>query len=274
MDAGVNETEYLVLYIGNANPSYGLEELIKALPLLSDDIHVGFLGYMPDSYKLLIENLVSELNVELRFHFLNPVSYEKLPEYASEADLGVIALHRDVLNMELCLPNRFFDFVMARLPIATSKIPAIENFVNRYELGQVFDEKDPVNMAKVISDMLKNENIQKYKKACEKAARILCWENEQKKLLAIVEDYKSEKRHLSICIFARKNIWRTNRVTRMAHTLNSAGHHVTVLSPFDGASSVEGPDYLTVDDGRLLIKGLIRIYKKFVDKKTVFADQS
>lgn len=253
-DTGLEADDKLVLYIGNANPRYGLEQILECLSLLPRHIHVGFLGFMPPAYATLIDKKAETAGVTGRFHKIPTVDYNQVSEYASGADLGVITLNPDVLNMELCLPNRFFDFVMARLPIVSSKIPQIVTYINKYGIGKIFDEKNPADMARVIGLMLSPEHIKAYQQSAEHAASELSWEHEAVKLNESMNSLVPDMDSLSICFFARKNIWRTNRIVRMAETLSSAGHTVTVVSLQEGNqnNNASKVTYLTVDDGRKL----------------------
>ena len=256
MAAGVSENDILVLYVGNANPSYGVEELIEALANLPSNVHIALLGYMPDEYAKSINDLLHSRQVQSRFHVIQPVAYEELTTYASGADIGVIALHREVLNMKLCLPNRFFDFVMARLPIASSRIPAIVEQMEKYGLGTFFDENQPSDIAEAITRLSVPAKMSEHREACDAASRELCWGEEEKKLLEILEDNSSSTERMSICIVARKNIWRTQRVIRIAESLAEAGHKVLVMSPLEPEHEISnsGVTYMTIDDGRRLIK--------------------
>jgi glycosyltransferase involved in cell wall biosynthesis len=263
-DANISPDEKLLLFIGNANPGYGLEELICSLPMLSENVHLALLGYIPETYKNTIEELVSSLELECRFHVLKPVEYKYVPEYASGADIGVIGLQRNVLNMQLCLPNRFFDYVMARLPIASSRIPSIVEYMDRYDIGTYFDENSPEDIARSIKALLQEEKINERHLIREEMARDLSWEVESKKLSELFQKLLPEKQTLSICIFARKNIWRTNRIVRIAEHLQSQGHQVTVVSPIaeDNVSPELKAKYIVIDDGRDLLDKTLKIIRK------------
>ncbi|MGH8581952.1 MAG: glycosyltransferase [Gammaproteobacteria bacterium] len=258
-DAGLAPHERLVLYIGNAQRDYGLEELVRALPMMAPRVHVGFLGFMPDSYAAEITGLVQQMQVGPRFHVLAPVANDAVPCYASGADVGVVTLHRKVLNMELSLPNRFFDCVMARLPIAASELPAVVQYIDHYGIGMTFDEQRPEHMARVIEAMLEDERQAEFRARAERAAVDLCWERGEQTLVSAIEGLASGSRGLRICIVARKNIWRTRRVVRMAESLQRTGHQVTVVCPFpgDAAAAQSGVRYLTADDGRGLARRLL-----------------
>ena len=66
-------------------------------------------------------------------------------------------------------------------------------------------------MARVISEMLEPDNLIKYRSGSKKAARELCWEHEQSKLIGAFGGVETKKKGSTICILARKNIWRTGK---------------------------------------------------------------
>jgi len=255
-DAGLGAGDRLVLYIGNASAGYGLEELLRALARLPAHVHLGFLGWLHPTYAPRIAQLVDELGVATRFHRLPTVNWDEVPEYASGADVGVVTLQREVLNMALSLPNRFFDCVAARLPIAASALPAVTEQLDRYGIGMSFDERNPDDIARVLGLMLDDAAQARFRAAAERAAAELCWERVVPGFIAAIEGLAPGRKPLRICFLARKNIWHTRRVVNLAEALREAGHEITVICPFaaepDAAPS--GIRWLVADDGRAIAR--------------------
>ncbi len=75
---------------------------------------------------------------------------------------------------------------MSRLPVASSRLPNIEAIVKDYGIGMIFDETDPLDMARVINIMLEQENLTRFNDAVNKAAQELCWETEGQKYVDFI----------------------------------------------------------------------------------------
>jgi glycosyltransferase involved in cell wall biosynthesis len=76
---------------------------------------------------------------------------------------------------------------MAGVPVAVSNQPEKRRIVETYAVGAVFDETDPYDIARVINQLLDDE--QTYQAMCQRARQvshdIFNWEIESCKLLAL-----------------------------------------------------------------------------------------
>jgi len=145
----------------------------------------------PESEKGFVHHLVhlAEIaQVTSRFHIIPPQPPHKLINYASGADLGIIARQSNCLNNLYSLPNKLFEMIMSRLPVVCSRLPNIQMILEEYGIGKSFDETDPQDIARIINSILGNDNVYAgYKSAVEKAAMKLCWELESKKYVSTIE---------------------------------------------------------------------------------------
>lgn len=186
---GIDNEDKVCIVIGSIYNNQGFEQLIDSVPYLESGIHIAALG--PESEPGFVDhlnNLAETSQVSSRFHILPPRPPFDLVHYASGADLGIIARQRNCLNNIYSLPNKIFELIMARLPVACSRLPNIEKIVLNYEIGQSFDETDPEDIADTINTMLADENrYAAYKDAVNDAAGILCWEYEGRKYVNSLE---------------------------------------------------------------------------------------
>ena len=187
-DLGLGPNDRLGVVIGSIYHNQGFEQLIDALQHMPVNIHIAGLG--PSAAANYIEGLLAdakEKGVSDRFHILPPQEPQNLIRYASGSDIGIISRQNTCLNNELSMPNKVFELIMSRLPIASSRLPDIAGLVQQYDIGLIFDETDPKDMALVISEMLSSDTLNRMKSAINNAAEELCWENESMKYLSAVE---------------------------------------------------------------------------------------
>lgn len=229
-DCNLKDHDKLVLFINGVYPDQGVEQLLEALQQLPETVHAATLGPLAKGdYHQVIRDMAARLGVADRFHILKEKTWNQMLPYAAGADIGVIPRQPGHLNNTLSLPNRIFELIMARLPVASTSLPDIADIVLRHEIGQVFDAQTPKDMADKITSVL--ENHKTYKPNIEKAAQDLCWENEKQKFLNFVESFRPGKRPLNICFLSRKVIAKNNRIARLSRTLTEAGHNMTILAP-------------------------------------------
>ena len=177
----------LVLQGSGINIQRGAEELVQAMQYL-DDCHLMIIGggdVLP-----ILKQMVIDLNIVDRVRFLPRMSYANMMAYTQNAELG-FCLDKDTnLNYRFSLPNKLFDFIQAGVPIVASHLTEIEKIIRRYDVGVFIDNHDPKTIAATIQDALSDaERYGKWKQNLAVAAQDLRWENEEKALLAIYQQY-------------------------------------------------------------------------------------
>ena len=84
-----------------------------------------------------------------------------------------------------------FDFIQAGVPIVASHLTEIEKVIRQYDLGLFIENHQPETIAATIREALADEaRREKWEQNLQVAARDLCWENEDQKLLEIYKHYE------------------------------------------------------------------------------------
>ena len=194
-DLNLAPEDKIGVVVGSIYRDQGLEQLIDAIGLMDDNIHIAALG--PEAQRGFADRLRERIEARGatgRFHILPPRPPEELHGYLSGFDLGIIARQNTCLNNEHSLPNKIFELIMARLPVVTSRLPNIVSIVTGYEIGDVFDETDPVSMAETINRMMEPERLSRYKEKVIDVAGILSWENESRIYVETISDLAGSAR--------------------------------------------------------------------------------
>ena len=107
-----------IIFHGHFKPGRGLENLVKAMKNLLEVrlILVGG-GELKQSLNLLVDNLQLH-NVE----FVDYINQDLLISHAAKADIGIVMFEATSLNYSFALPNKFFEYIMAGLPVLASNI--------------------------------------------------------------------------------------------------------------------------------------------------------
>jgi glycosyltransferase involved in cell wall biosynthesis len=180
--AAIPDDGKLILYQGGFSLHRGLEELIEAFTLLSEDYYLVFMGYGKITDKL--KALANKKGLRQRVKFLPAVPLEDLLEYTSCADLGVIPYKPVSLNNYYTSPNKLFEYINASIPVAASGLPELRKVINSYNIGFLFDPYKPKSIASAIENiMLDKERYLEMKANTRAAAKVYNWDNESKKLL-------------------------------------------------------------------------------------------
>ena len=104
--------------------------------------------------------------------FLPPVPTGDIAAFTNQFDVGIYSLPPTNFNNHYALPNKFFEFVQARLAIAVAPSPEMARIVRERDLGVVAEDFTPESAARAIRT-LNAEKIDHYKDQAHKHARDL-----------------------------------------------------------------------------------------------------
>lgn len=119
-------------------------------------------------------------NARIRFH--DPVAPSELPKTLNEYDLGVFWIPPTHTNARLTLPNKFFDFVQARLGIAIGPSSEMVAELNKYRLGVTASSFEPDDLAASIVPLTQGD-LESYKQASDVAAKPLSFEDRETEII-------------------------------------------------------------------------------------------
>ncbi|GIU92157.1 MAG: hypothetical protein KatS3mg011_1063 [Acidimicrobiia bacterium] len=153
---GLPENRRLVVYVGGIAPHRGVEELIEALTLLDDHVHLALVTNSTTGYVDNLRQRAHDLGVEDRLHLAPYVMPEAVVSYLRGSDVSVIPLRRGVPNYDVALPNKLFQSIHARVPVVVSDSPEMARFVQQHRVGEIFLGGDPVDLASKVRKILEN----------------------------------------------------------------------------------------------------------------------
>jgi hypothetical protein len=165
----------------------GLEVLLDALDFLNNNqIHLTLVGRCNQDFLAYINN--NYVSIKKNIHLVGIIQPEDLPAYASQFDIGM-ALELDVpKNRNICLTNKIFTYLLAGNAIILSETAMQLAFNNTFHIGESFAINDMQELVKKLLIYLDRKILHYQKKFnYELAKNSLNWENESKKLLAIID---------------------------------------------------------------------------------------
>lgn len=177
------EGKIRMVHLGSANPDRKLENMIKMFYYLDERF---FLDFYLVGNKKYISKLKEIAKPFQRIRFLEPVNYNDIIPTLNQYDIGVYLLEPTGFNTKYSLPNKFFEYIQARLMLAIGPTPDMKKICEQYKIGIVSNTFDPSELAEKLNKLSYND-ILKYKENADLAAKELCFENESKKLIDIIE---------------------------------------------------------------------------------------
>lgn len=179
----VNPERIRMVYHGAANPNRRIENLIEIVSLLDqrfslDLILIGNPRYQDE----LRSKAVSNENIT----FSKPVPFNEIISTIGRYDIGFFYYEPTGFNILYCLPNKFFEYIQARLMLAIGPSPDMAALVEEYGCGVVADSFTVKAMANALNS-LTAADIEKFKHQSDKAARDLCFEKECEKMINLLD---------------------------------------------------------------------------------------
>lgn len=117
--------------------------------------------------------------------FPAPVEPGDLPSTLNAYDVGVFWIPPTHTNARLTLPNKFFDFVQARLAVAVGPSIEMSTLVHEYQLGVVADDFTVDSCIRSITS-LSPTTVAEFKRASDAAANDLSFESEARTARTII----------------------------------------------------------------------------------------
>lgn len=175
-----------LVHSGAAVPGRSIETLIEATIAADDrfslDLYLVKAGDGGKYWRKL--RALARESKKIVFH--EPVAPHALPATLNSYDVGVFVFRPSTTNHRLMLPNKFFDFVQARLAIIFS--PAVETsaLIKEHGLGLVTDDVTAESLVAALSQ-LTAESVAEFKNKAHASAAELSSLSDERVQREIVE---------------------------------------------------------------------------------------
>lgn len=180
----------ILCYTGNIGKtgtghSYGVEDIIKALPLLSDKFFFVVVGKKPtDSNEL--ENLAKELKVSSKVIFVPWQSRSKIPNYILAADILVIPKSGAQPGNS---PTKAFEYLASGRPIVAAKTIPISEVLVDETTALLVDYENPQAWADSLNKVMTDATLsEKLVSQAKRESLKYSWENRAKDISDFIKN--------------------------------------------------------------------------------------
>jgi glycosyltransferase involved in cell wall biosynthesis len=173
---GIADERVLFLFLGGLTEGRSIETLLTAFERCPEHSIVfmgdGSLASRVDEYEARCMNIVR----------LPPVSPADVVDMARTADVGVCLTEPLCLSHEYSLPNKFFEYLVAGLPVLCSPLVELRSIVDRFDCGWLVTPSvdELIQLLKSI-----DRTVVLDKRKCAAGVPVeYNWENEETRLLS------------------------------------------------------------------------------------------
>lgn len=176
----------VVTFAGSLRPHANVDTIIRGFAAAQmDGWDLAILGEGP-----LLESLralVCRESADGRIHLGYRAPERELLALISSADVGLLPYQAVGINHQIATPNKLFEYLQARVPIATSRLPMIERLLNGTGVCGFVDFSSITSTAAGLRRFVDEVLPTITEEARERAARQYCWESEEASLFEVVE---------------------------------------------------------------------------------------
>lgn len=174
-----------LVHSGIAAPARKLEIMIEAVTATTADVTLDLFLVHPEGSDYLAE-LHALAGDDPRVRFREAVSYAELVPTLNNYDVGISIIAATTFNHQWSLPNKFFDFIQARLGIIIGPSPEMARIVTEHDLGAITDDFEAASLQRVL-ESLDAATIARWKANADAVAAPLSGERQVQVLGDIVE---------------------------------------------------------------------------------------
>lgn len=142
----------ILVYSGRVDEFRGVDTLVAAMAQLPD-VHVALVCDQRSAHVDRIVESAKERGVSDRLHVTPYVAPDQVVAHLASATVGVNLLLPGG-NHDVALPNKFFEYLHAGLPILNADVGVSAKLVRDRGIGEVFQPGDPQDLAAAATRLL------------------------------------------------------------------------------------------------------------------------
>lgn len=171
-----------IVFHGRANRNRKIGVFISAGGLLTSQATVDLYLTGPRRRRRAITRSAAGV---ANVHVHEPVRFDEVPTVLAGFDLGAILYPASTFNLLHSMPSKFFDYLVAGLPVVIGPYPDMARLVRAYDCGIIAEDFTSQALADAI-DGISPERLIELRANARSAADDLCAEIEYRKLESLV----------------------------------------------------------------------------------------
>ena len=171
-----------LLHVGVTDARRRLEDTIEAVRSLEGRFTLDLVLARDNEYRRRLQELAA---ADPRIRVLPPMPADEIVSFANAYDVGVQLIPPLYPNQVYSLPNKFFDYIQARLAVAIGPSQEMVRLVNEWDCGVVSPTFSAADFARTLSKLTVPE-VERMKRNADRAAGVLTADNNRDVVLGLV----------------------------------------------------------------------------------------
>jgi glycosyltransferase involved in cell wall biosynthesis len=172
----------IFLYQGVISEARGVPKLVEAFDGLRDKGVLIIMGYGE-----LVEWIIDAAKDRPNVFYHPAVPPQELLGFTAAADFGLSVIEATSLSYEYCMPNKLFEYLMARKPVLVSPTCEQRLVVEQHGIGEVVSDTGAESIRKGVLSLLAKD-LSVLLAAIDRVRGVFCWENQEAVLRGVYMD--------------------------------------------------------------------------------------
>jgi glycosyltransferase involved in cell wall biosynthesis len=182
-----NHPSPILLYQGALNEGRGIETAIEAMQYI-ENAELWLVG--EGDLSQILRGSVRDKKMEHKVKFLGYITPDTLHDITLQATIGLNIPENKGLSYYYSLPNKFLDYIQAGVPQISVDWIEFQRLNDEYTVALLIPNTGVDTVIAAIKRLLDDKvYYQQLTENCRKAARELCWEEEEKKLIDFYNNF-------------------------------------------------------------------------------------
>jgi glycosyltransferase involved in cell wall biosynthesis len=153
--------DFTLFYGGGITRHRGLQYVIQAIEIIKDSIpNLRFRIFGRGKYEEELKALVDSLGVQKYVSFEGWKPASVMMSELTSSDIAIIP-HLRSLHTDTTIPHKLFQYMAFGIPVLTSDCLPLARIVTREQCGQVYHDKEPLELADCLLDLYRQPVISK-----------------------------------------------------------------------------------------------------------------
>ena len=145
----LKKNEIIFVYLGILGKGRNIKTLIDSFTNYNIKYNLIFIG--DGEYK---EKIIEKSKIFSNIHYHEYIKHDELVNFIKDADYGLCLIENISMSDYLCLPNKLFECLNAKLPVLGSNFPELSEAIIKNDFGLVCEPKT-TNIVKALKKITK-----------------------------------------------------------------------------------------------------------------------
>lgn len=178
-----NNPRIELIYHGFISSDRESENLLEIASSLAPHLHLNLIAL--SNQPSFLEDFTERASKIPSISLLPPVPMQEIIPFTQSFDLGLITLKPNGFNNTHALPNKFFEYIQARLGVISTPLPSLKPIIESFHFGLCAKDFQTKSLIEILNT-LDLKQVQEFKQNAHRASQSLNLSHNKAKILSLI----------------------------------------------------------------------------------------